>query len=149
MSWNVRIGNAYARLDVLLEAGADKERPPLYANVTRRLLVAIGEIQVGAAGLRREDEGNGGACPGIGVLHVGAQASAAPVAACRGHGHGKSTFQPKPLQPTLKRPSDARLVGPPLLDLLRLGQSRRDSRSGSFIKNPWRMSSRLLSWLGG
>lgn len=52
MSWNVRIGNAYARLDVLLEAGADKERPPLYANVTRRLLlVAIGEIQVGAAGL--------------------------------------------------------------------------------------------------
>lgn len=28
---------------------------PLYANVTRRLLVAIlGEIQVGAAGLRRE-----------------------------------------------------------------------------------------------
>lgn len=48
--------------------------------------------------------------------------------------HGKSTFQPKPLQPTLKRPSDARLAGPPLLDLLKLGQSRRDSRSGSYDK---------------
>jgi hypothetical protein len=50
--------------------------------------------------------------------------------------HGKSTFQPKPLQPTLKRPSDVRLAGPTLLDLLKLGQSRRDSRGGSYDKNP-------------